>query len=99
VEIKQIIPSDGWWVVSLRNDLDHPLLFRIICWALIEDEEGQHVTPMIEGNVGHIVPARTLLRPWHYSYGHTYEEAYEEPKHLFDELRKLANRMNGKEVV
>jgi hypothetical protein len=98
-EIKQIIPSAGWWAVFAVGGLVDPVpsLFRVVCWALIEDEEGQYVTAMIE-HASDVIPVKALRRHWGYSYGHTYEEAYEWPKQIFDETHKkvTGGGSNGK---
>lgn len=77
MNIKQIIPADGWWAVVRRNGDKSPYIYRVACWALTECSDGQCVTAMVKHDSEKIWPMCAIHPHWEYFYGRTYKEVYE----------------------
>lgn len=91
LEIKQIIPADGWWSVYKDDNTGEPLVSPLVCWALVTDtyEEMTYVCGLDESE-GDVEPTEYLSNFKFYVKAENEEGAIKEANEIMaaDKLRR-----------
>ncbi|MBC7130827.1 hypothetical protein H5T51_06380 [Candidatus Bathyarchaeota archaeon] len=93
--IKQIIPAENWWAVFKSDDTyeGEPIVERLVCWALVEEECSQYVIGMIEVEGGADTADKTSGFVMHI-YATNEEEAYIKAFDLFNAREECCRKNN-----
>lgn len=95
--IKQIIPAENWWAVFKSDGTykGRPIVERLVCWALVEEEYGQYVIGMVEAEGGAETADEVSGFVMHI-YATNEEEAYAKAFDLFNAREEYSEQATSR---